>query len=465
MLTYDLEQRAQMPVYEYLYECIRRDILEGRLCPGEKLPSKRSLSRHLGISVVTVEGAYDQLLMEGYIRSEPKVGFFVESLDIPDNVSCLLNPSAEEEFEYSYFADLKSNRLQRSKFPFSVWSRLLRETLSEQDEQLLKTIPYNGIYELRLALSHYLHENRGMDVHPQQIIIGAGTEYLYGRLIQLFSESNIWGLENAGSQKIAAIYDMYRAKRQWIQTDEEGPVIKSLTKAKANVIHVSPANHFPFGKVMPVKRRQELIRWAFEKPERYILEDDYDSEYKYKGRAMESIYAMDHGGRTIYMNTFSKTLIPSLRISFMVLPTELMERYKSRLSFYSGTVSGVEQYTLAKFIAKGYYERHINRMKNYFRTIRNELLQAIQDSPLGSISTVTDPGCGTYFLLHLDTHLSDPAITKEAAAKGINVSALSEYLQDCEKDTHTLVINYCGIHRERISQTVKLLASLKQLFV
>jgi GntR family transcriptional regulator/MocR family aminotransferase len=460
MLTYNLNERGKITAYEYLYQCIREDILSGEIRANEKLPSKRSLAQHLGVSVITVENAYEQLLMEGYVRSVPKVGFFVEELEEVRNVSGEIREIPEEAFEYSYFADLRSNRLRRLNFPFSTWSKLLRETLAIHNEELLKTIPYNGIYELRLAICNYLRENRGMDVHPQQVIVGAGTEYLYGRLLHLFEHTDVWAVENIGSRKIAGIYDMYRASWCPVDTDESGPVISSLKASKANVIHVSPANHFPFGKVMPIKRRQELLNWASGKPGRYILEDDYDSEFTSRGFASKPIYALDGQGRTIYMNTFSKTLIPSLRISYMILPDELMERFRNRLSFYSGTVPSMEQYTLARFISEGYYERHINHMKNYFRTIRKELLQAIRESRLQKISAITDPGTGTYFLLHLDTGLSDSEIIRRAAEKEIEVAALSEYLPEKSDDSHTLVINYCGIHRERISKTISLLEEI-----
>ncbi len=460
MLTYNLNERKKISAYEYLYQCIREDILTGTIQANEKLPSKRSLAQHLGISVITVENAYEQLLMEGYVRSIPKVGFFVEELEKTENVSCMIREIPEEPFEYSYFADLRSNRLRRSNFPFATWSKLLRETLAIHNEELLKTIPYNGIYELRLAICNYLHENRGMDVRPQQIIVGAGTEYLYGRLIQLFEPKDVWAVENVGSRKITAIYDMYRVSWYSVDTDKSGPVIDSLNASEANIIHVSPANHFPFGKVMPIKRRQELLNWTAETPDRYILEDDYDSEFTYRGFASKPIYALDHQGRTIYMNTFSKTLIPSLRISYMVLPEELLQRFRRRLSFYSGTVPSMEQYTLARFISEGYYERHINHMKNYFRTIRKELLQALRESRLHEISTITDPGCGTYFLLRLNTALSDREILKRSMDKDIEVAALSEYLPGKGKDSHTLVINYCGIHRERITKTIALLEEI-----
>ena len=459
MLTYNLSKRGKTPIYEYLYKCIRDDILMGRIKAGDKLPSKRSFAKHLGVSVITVENAYTQLLIEGYVSSVEKSGFYVTSLERSGKAKGPVPKGLiEEEFEYSYFSDLRSNRLQRLNFPFSTWARLMRYTISSYDDALLKTVPYNGIYELREALCTYLHNNKGMNVEPYQIFIGSGTEYLYSRLIQLFGTDTRWAIANIGNQKIANIYDMYNAKWSFVDTDNMGPLVESLIRHRSNVVHISPANNFPIGNVMQVKRRQELLAWAEASSERYILEDDYDSEFRYKGAPIEPVYAMDTAGRVIYLNTFSKTLIPSLRISYMVLPPELVERYQKKLSFYSGTVSSIEQYTLAHFIRDGYYERHINHMRNYFRTIRESLISAIMDSELGHISTIIEPSAGTHFLLKIDTKKKDRRLTEDIRKMDIEVAALSEYLLTRSRDTHTLVINYCGIHRDRIDETADRLA-------
>lgn len=459
MLTYNLEKRGDLSLYEYLYKCIKDDILQGRIKAGDKLPSKRSFAKHLGVSTATVENAYSQLLFEGYVNSVEKSGFYVTNLEKPKkNTDKKPVGLMEEEFEYSYFSDLRSNRLQRANFPFATWAKLMRYTISSHDEALLKTVPYNGIYELRVALCNYLHDNKGMEVEPYQIYVGSGTEYLYSRLIQLFGTDTKWAIENIGNQKIANIYDMYNARWSFVETDDKGPRVESLLKQESGIVHISPSNNFPLGNVMQVKRRQELLAWAAASSERFILEDDYDSEFRCKGAPIEPLFSLDTAGKVIYMNTFSKTLIPSLRISFMVLPPTLVERYQKKLSFYSGTVSSIEQYTLAHFIREGYYERHINHMRNYFRSIRESLIRAIEGSDLKGISTIIEPSAGTHFLLKLETEKSDRQLTEDIGRMDIEVAALSEYLLTNDQDTHTLVINYCGIHRERIEETVTRLA-------
>ncbi len=453
MLTYNMDNRQELPLYDYLYRCIKNDILSGRIGIGEKLPSKRSLAKHLNISVITVENAYAQLLLEGYITSCEKKGYFVNDTGCAPQASCLIRPKAEEEFEYAYFADLKSNRIRRNRFPFSTWAKLLRDTLSERPEQLLKTVPYNGVYELRLALAEFLHEFRGMQVLPSQIVICSGTDSMYGRLFCLLDDAT-WAVENIGSQKITGLYDMYHAKWKSVPRDEYGVDMNSLHESGCNVVHVSPAQHFPIGTVMPVKRRTELLEWADRKGY-YIIEDDYDSEFWYQGKPAPTLYSLDGNGRVIYFNTFSKTLIPSLRISYMVLPYELAQRYEEGLSFYSGTVPSMEQYALARFISEGYFERHINHMRNYFKSQRGSLFEAVKESPLGGISHIYENSSGTYFLLELDTKLADKELVTRIREKDINVACTSEYMAQPHGDTHTLVINYCGVYAERIKETIQ----------
>lgn len=453
MLTYNMDNRQELPLYDYLYRCIKNDILSGRIGIGEKLPSKRSLAKHLNISVITVENAYAQLLLEGYITSCEKKGYFVNDTGCAPQASCLIRPKAEEEFEYAYFADLKSNRIRRNRFPFSTWAKLLRDTLSERPEQLLKTVPYNGVYELRLALAEFLHEFRGMQVLPSQIVICSGTDSMYGRLFCLLDDAT-WAVENIGSQKITGLYDMYHAKWKSVPRDEYGVDMNSLYESGCNVVHVSPAQHFPIGTVMPVKRRTELLEWADRKGY-YIIEDDYDSEFWYQGKPTPTLYSLDGNGRVIYFNTFSKTLIPSLRISYMVLPYELAQRYEEGLSFYSGTVPSMEQYALARFISEGYFERHINHMRNYFKSQRGSLFEAVKESPLGGISHIYENSSGTYFLLELDTKLADKELVTRIREKDINVACTSEYMAQPHGDSHTLVINYCGVYAERIKETIQ----------
>ena len=262
MLTYDLDKRGSTPLYDYLYQCIRQDIISGRLQAGERLPSKRTLAQHLSVGIITVANAYAQLAVEGYITSREKKGYFVEDVSsyrVRRKAAAAMLPEAAER---EYFADFKANRISLQNFPLATWTRLMRETLSVHNEELLKTVPYKGVYELRKAIADYLAHNRAMQVDPSQIIIGAGTEYLYGRLLQMFGHACTFAIEEPGYKKFASISASFGNPWKYIPIDDNGLMIDKLEESGADVVHLSPANHFPTGIVMPVTRRLELFEWV-----------------------------------------------------------------------------------------------------------------------------------------------------------------------------------------------------------
>lgn len=462
MLTYDLHRRGKTPIYIYLYQCIRRDIVEGKLRPGDKLPSKRALARHLSVGVVTVAGAYDQLVTEGYILSVEKKGYFVQNLS---NYRVRKEEPAahkeEEPDEREYFADFKANSIGLYHFPASVWNQLMRRALTEKNEYLYKTVPYNGLYILRAAIADYLLEARGMQVSPSQIIIGAGTEYLYSRLMQMFGRACTFAIEDPGYKKFAAISANHGNPWKYIPIDDGGLMIDKLEESGADVVHVSPANHFPTGIVMPITRRLELFEWVNRAHKRYIIEDDYDSEFRYTGSFIRPMYAVDNRNKVIYMNTFSKSMVPSLRISYMVLPPELVKRYHETMSFYSCTVSSFEQYALAKFISEGYFERHLNRLKNYYREQRTRMLKAVEESPLGEIADIIERNAGTHFLLRVRTTLTEEQVRQRAEEQDMLLSLYSDYSYAPPEDgVCTLVINYAGVDREKLPEVIRRLGSI-----
>ena len=340
MLTYDLTARGRKTMYEYLYEAMKADILSGRLTAGEKLPSKRAFAEHLQVSVKTVENTYEQLLLEGYIRSEEKRGYFVNRLEVKSTATPAYASFVTRFREEEYLADLTANNIQYDKFPFATWAKIMRQTLTDYDTSLLKTVPFNGVEKLRVAIAEHLYRYRGMQVSPDHIIVGAGTEYLYSRLLQLLGKNAKFGVENPGYRKITKLYEVGGVAWDYVDIDGQGMKVEQLEEKCITVAHVSPEHHFPIGLVMPVGRRQELLRWAAEEPERYIVEDDFDCEFRMVGKPIPSVQSMDRNHRVIYINTFSKTMVPSLRIGYMVLPEKLMERYISTMNFYSCTVSG-----------------------------------------------------------------------------------------------------------------------------
>ena len=460
MLTYDMEDRGGTPLYEYLYRCIREDIRSGALPPGEKLPSKRALAEHLRVSVITVESAYAQLEAEGYVRAEPRRGFFAARLEpVPAQGQQTVPPLPREAPPRTYRADLKSNRVDPARFPFATWSRLMRQVLSEEDTNLLQPIPSQGVGELRRAIAGHLHSYRGLTVSPEQILVGAGTEYLYQLLIQLLGPELGFAVEDPGYPKLRRIYRACSAAVCPVGLDEQGLRIPELVASGARVAHISPSHHYPTGIVTPIARRYELLGWAGR--QRWIIEDDYDSEFRFDGHPIATLQSIDQAGRVIYMNTFSQTISPSMRISYMVLPPELLERFRRQLGFYACTVPSFEQYTLARFIAGGWYEKHLSRTRRFCRDQRSAVLRAFRSSPFSRRVFITEHGAGLHFLMHLDTAESDGSLKARAEELGLRLSFLSEYTDRPRPEhEHTLVVNYSGLTGEHLREAVALLTEL-----
>lgn len=450
MLTYSLKKSPGVPLYEALYRCIRRDILSGNLKPGEKLPSKRALAQNLEVSKITVETAYSQLLEEGYICSREKVGYFVETVDRGKNREKRLPREPEPDFPLS---------APSTHFPFSVWSRLQREVMLDYGEKLLSPMPNRGIPELRQAIAGHLADFRGMEVDPRNILIGAGTDFLYNLLIQLLGRELTYAVENPGYEKIRRIYEAGGVSILSAQMDEKGVNPRSLGNAR--VLHISPTHHFPTGIVTPMSRRQELLSWA-NRHRGWIIEDDYDSEFRFAAHPLPAMQSMDPG-RVIYMNSFSKSLAPSIRISYMILPTALMEKFQQKLGFYDCTVPSFEQYTLARFLSRGFFEKHINRMRRFYKKQRNMALAQLKAWKYADRLTVYEQDAGLYFLIKLDTTLSDREIRAALENRGLPFRCLTDY--DCgqnPEDLHCLAVSYGDFSEESMEKALQALENVTE---
>lgn len=448
MLTYNLKKSPGVPLYEALYRCIRADILSGVLAPGEKLPSKRALAENLEVSKITVETAYSQLLAEGYIRSREKVGYFVEAVERPEAPGQDKRPQVPTE-EEAPLLDLTANGTEQ--FPFSIWSRLQREVMLDYGEALLRPLPNRGIPELRDAIAEHLAAFRGMRVSPENILIGAGTDFLYNLLIQLLGREKTYAVEEPGYGKIRKIYAAGGVQCVSAPMDSLGVIPGKL--GDADVLHCSPSHHFPTGLVTPVSRRLELLSWAGQ--EKWIIEDDYDSEFRFDAHPMPAMQSLDRWGRVIYMNTFSKSLAPSIRISYMVLPEKLMEQFQRTLGFYSCTVPSFEQYTLARFLSRGYFEKHINRMRKFYKNRRNTLVSLLENCGFSDRLTILEQNAGLHFLLRVDTPREDGELTRMLKGLGIRVHALSEYYHDSPGSRRCLVVNYSGLKEENLETALE----------
>ena len=426
MFTPILDSSQRRPLYEQLYRYIRGEIEAGRLAAGERLPSKRALAAHLKISVVTVEGAYGQLLAEGYLRSEPKRGFFVQAVQEEHRSPAparTLSVPAPPTPALPY--DFSTSAVDIALFPFATWAKLMREVLSEQAAPLLASPHPQGLPALRRAIAEHLYRFRGIRADAEQIVVGAGSETLIGLLVQLLGREGGYGVENPGYTKTQRILTSCGAAVRPLPLDGQGLRVDALEEAGVRVVHVTPSHHYPLGIIMPVARRQALLRWAEAAPDRYILEDDYDSEFRFSGRPIPALQSLDGGERVVYLNTFAKSLAPSLRISYMVLPPHLLERWRRDFWFYSSTVPSFEQYALARFMERGHFERHLNRTRTRYKARREALLAAARDTGLTRVGSFAGGDAGLHLLLWMDGRWSEAELVARAVDAGVGVAPLS----------------------------------------
>lgn len=407
MLDYNLEQRGESSLYEYVYQQIRDDIVAGRIAAGEHLPSKRAFASHLGISVITIENAYSQLLAEGYICSKPRRGYY--ACELPE--APVLATAAEDAdrdtapaslgVHDSYgqpeqFAPLSPSALEAAR----LWQSALRATLTSEDErEIFSPAPAQGTARLRLAIAHHLRGTRGMNVNPDNIVIGAGAQLLDTMLVQLLGADKIYAVEDPGYLRLTRIYQAMGCKVRHIPLDGEGVNLGELLDAGADVLHLMPSHQYPTGLVTSIARRYALLSWAAERPGRYLIEDDFDCEFRLAGKPIPALASIDAAQSVIYTNTFSKSLSSALRLAYMVLPDELMERFRRELGFYASSVSSVDQVALARLLESGDYERHVNRVRVRAREARDGLVALVRKAfPAGEVS-IEHADAGLYCVL------------------------------------------------------------------
>lgn len=513
MLTYALNRTARESLYEQLYRALRLDIESGALGAGDRLPSKRAFAKHLGVSVVTVEGAYDQLVAEGYVRAVPRSGFYVQEIgpnltsfsristsvevkvplgDSSGAKSASCRPEARisgndgvEKLEKlarkgapfciahseeglagvspgagrKWLADFTGAMAPEGVFPYAAWARTLRRVLADESERtVLEASGPQGSPRLRAAIAAHLRGFRGMEVHPDQIVIGSGAQSLYGLLVQLLGRNLAYGVEDPGYPRLTRIYESNDVAVRPIALDGEGPVLEALERARIDVLHCTPSHQFPTGITVPVSRRRSLLEWAqsgVAAPEdgaaareirgrsvkassaqsRYLIEDDFDCEFRMAGRPVPPLAALDGAGRVIYANTFSKTLGGAFRIGYMVLPEALAERFRDRLGFYACTVGALEQLTLARFMESGDYERHVNRQRTRYRRRLSALIDVLAASSAGDHLHFANAGAGLHFLMEVrsvegderDSATFEERVARRAAIRGVRLAPLGRY--------------------------------------
>ena len=543
MLTYALNRTARESLYEQLYRALRLDIESGALGAGDRLPSKRAFAKHLGVSVVTVEGAYDQLVAEGYVRAVPRSGFYVQEIgpnltsfsristsvevkvplgDSSGAKSASCRPEARisgndgvEKLEKlarkgapfciahseeglagvspgagrKWLADFTGATAPEGVFPYAAWARTLRRVLADESERtVLEASRPQGSPRLRAAIAAHLRGFRGMEVHPDQIVIGSGAQSLYGLLVQLLGRDLVYGVEDPGYPRLTRIYESNDVTVRPIALDGEGPALESLARAGVDVLHCTPSHQFPTGITVPVSRRRSLLEWAqavvaapkdgaaageargrsvkasSARP-RYLIEDDFDCEFRMAGRPVPPLAALDGAGRVVYANTFSKTLGGAFRIGYMVLPEALAERFRDRLGFYACTVGALEQLTLARFMESGDYERHVNRQRTRYRRRLSALIDALAASSAGDHLHFANAGAGLHFLMEARGVEGDERggvtfeerVARRAAIRGVRLAPLGRYrFTGCEAGWRhpAFMMSFSSVKEETIPEVV-----------
>lgn len=454
MLSCHLNRDTDIPLYEQLYMYIKIEIIEGRLLFGSKLPSKRKLADFLRISQNTVETAYDQLISEGYLESLPRKGYFVlasEELEYVQPADTKTNPKGEkrEEKHTAITYNFHPSLVDTENFPFVQWRKYAKNTIDRQNHSLLLLGDAQGEIELREEISKYLYHARGLHCSSEDIIVGAGIEILLQQLLLLFDKDTVYGVEDPGYHLILRMLKSYPNKVYPLEVDVEGIQVEPIEKTNPNVVYVTPSHHFPYGTVLSVNRRTQLLNWAAMNANRYIIEDDYDSEFRYSGKSIPPLKSMDQKEKVIYLGSFSKSLIPSLRISYMVLPKLLMKRHREELSFYHSSVSRIDQHILARFMKEGDFERHLNRMRKIYRRKLEKILDLLK--PYEETVSVIGERSGLHIVLAVKNGMCELELVKRAAKAAIKVYPLSAYsMGKSDESPPKIVLGFAGIPEEKL---------------
>ena len=446
MFTCNLDPNSRTTLTEQLYTALRGDMERGSIRPGERMPSKRELAAHLNISTATVEAAYARLISEGRCESRPRSGIYA-----------LSQPFAAAETQRTEKPPVRWNfgtgAADAGHFPYATWARLMREVLSEQSTTLLLSGDPQGDAALRREIAGYLHRMRGVDVSPDAIVLGSGTEVLVSALVSLIGRERLFAVEDPGYSRVRRILVASGARIVPTPLCDGAIDIRSLYAGGAGAAYVTPTHQFPTGEEMQTGQREALLRWARETGG-YILEDDYDSEFRFSGVNASALRAMEGGGQVVYMNTFSRTLAPGLRLSFMVLPMELVPRYRAMHA--ACTVPGFEQETLRKFIAGGYLERHIARMRVVYRARLQTLTDTAKKLELGEVAPC---GAGLHVLLKAGGRAAAGELIPLAERAGVHLTRLCDYavMQGTGEANRVVLLGFSGMDEEAIRQGLEAL--------
>lgn len=453
-ITFFLNRNLDIPLYQQLYQLLKENMHEGHIQKGKKLPSKRLLAAQLSISQTTVERAYEQLAAEGYIVSKPRSGWFADydgsdfvHIKMPSTSS--MKPKAQENEQ---MIDFHYGNVDSAHFPLSAWRKSMVNSLDQYGHVLYRPGDVLGELELRTLIAEHLYQSRGVRCLPEQVIIGAGSPVLMHLLCQVFGPNSTIGYEDPGSSRSRKIFEVNHMKILPIPVDQEGLCIEEIQKERPSLLYTTPSHQFPLGTIMTINRRIELLKWAAQN-QTFIIEDDYDGEFRYSGQPIPSLQGLDQHNRVIYMGTFSKSLLPSLRISYMILPAPLLEKGNEITSLYKQTVSCHSQLTLAEFIKNGGWQKHINRMRKLYQKKRAILLETLQ-SELGRHVKIRGENSGLHILLDVYSPFSEKELIEKAREHGVKIYPASVFYKK-QPPTTTVLIGFAGASKDNIREGIK----------
>lgn len=453
MIFIELQKDSAIPLYQQIYDQIKQDIIDGKFPVSMKLPSKRQLEEILGVSQTTIEMAYDQLTAEGFIAAQPRRGYFVQAIEELAYVQPVKpeTPIPTEKVESIQY-DFSPGSIDTENFPFAAWRKHARDIIDTSHAHLLLLGDPHGDIELRQEIARYLYHSRGVDCTPEQIIIGSGTEQLLPLIIRILGVQARYAIEDPGYLMTKHVFSEHYRQTIPIAVDQEGFDVKALQRSDASIAYVTPSHQFPTGTVLSAARRTALLNWAASDPEFFIIEDDYDSEFRYRGRPIPSLQGMDKGENVIYLSTFTKSLMPSMRIAYMVLPSLLLDAYREAFIPYSSSVPRIDQHILARFMAEGQFSRHLNRMRKIYGR-KMHLLTNLLKSYEPNISFSGDEA-GMHILLHVKTDRTEKELLKIALQAGMKVRGLDTYRMHPTQSVSSFLIGFGGLSEKQIKVAI-----------
>ncbi|MED0939311.1 PLP-dependent aminotransferase family protein [Bacillus mobilis] len=455
-LTPNLNTKSKIALYVQLYEYIKKEIKDGTIPALTKLPAKRKLASYLQVSKNTVEAAYEQLLAEGYIESISRKGYFVCEIEQMIYVEGSEVKVEEVPFrEENYTFDFTQTGVDTNTFPFTMYRKLINDVWQPHNNELLFLGHPQGELSLREEIASYLYESRGVRCSASQIVLGAGTQILVKLLFQLLKGSN-YAVENPGYHRKMVVFEQGEKKVQMLSLDRDGICMADLENSDANVVFVTPSHQFPYGMIMPITRRTQLLQWAKKEEDRYIIEDDYDSEFRYSGKPIPALQGLDTDGKVIYMGTLSKALLPSLRMSYIVLPKNLINKYQKEYLFYTQSVSRMDQEVIRKFLNEGYWEKHIHKMRVVYRKKRDRLVFEIEKYFSNRVEVIGEDS-GLHILLQVHNGMREEELIKEAAKYSIKLYPVSTYYKEGTAPENVVLLGFAILLEEEIAKAIQLL--------